>query len=99
MGEETGRKSPLRHAKTIVVLAVILAISLAPAIALRFFPLEALGYVLAPVWSAIGARTGFSTESVASVWIMTSFVLATLTASALLLILARDSVRYVRKSG
>ena len=89
----------MRHAKTIVVLAVILAISLAPAIGLRFFPLEALGYVLAPVWSAIGARTGFSTESVASVWIMTSFVLATVTASALLLILARDSVRYVRKSG
>jgi hypothetical protein len=99
MGEETGRKSPLRHAKTIIVLAVILAISLAPAIVLRFFPQEALAYMLAPVWSAIGARTGFPTESVASVWIMTSFVLATVTASALLLVLARDSVGYVRKSG
>jgi hypothetical protein len=99
MGEETGRKSPLRHAKTIVVLAVILAISLAPAIVLRFFPRETLAYALAPAWSAIGARTGFPTGSVASVWIMTSFVMATLTASALLLILARDSVRYVRKSG
>jgi hypothetical protein len=99
MGEETGRKSPLRHAKTIVVLAVILAISLAPAMALRFFPRETSAYVLAPVWSAIGARTGLSTENIASVWIMTSFVLATVTASALLLILARDSVSYVRKSG
>ena len=89
----------MRHAKTIVFLAVILTISLAPAIVLRFFPLEALGYVLAPVWSAIGTKTGFSTESVASVWIMSSFVLATATASTLLLILARDSVRYVRKSG
>ena len=93
MGEETGRKSPLRHAKTIVVLAVILAISLAPAIALRFFPLEALAYVLAPVWSAIGSRTGFSTESVASVWIMTSFVLATVAASALLLVMGRALTR------
>ena len=93
MGEETGRKSPLRHAKTIVFLAVILAISLAPAIALRFFPLETLAYVLAPVWSAIGSRTGFSTESVASVWIMTSFVLATVAASALLLVLGRAVTR------
>ena len=83
----------MRHAETIVVLAVILAISLAPAIALRFFPLEALAYVLAPVWSTIGARTGFSTESVASVWIMTSFVLATVAASALLLVLGRAVTR------
>ena len=83
----------MRHAKTIVVLAVILAISLAPAIALRFFPLEALGYVLAPVWSAIGSRIGFSTESVASVWIMTSFVLATVAASALLLVMERALTR------
>jgi hypothetical protein len=93
MGEETGRKSPLRHAKTIVFLAVILAISLAPAIALRFFPREALVYVLAPVWSTIGARTGFSTESVASVWIMASFVLATVAASALLLVMGRSLTR------
>ena len=83
----------MRHAKTIVFLAVILAISLAPAIALRFFPLEALGYVLAPVWSAIGSRIGFSTESVASVWIMTSFVLATVAGSALLLVMERALTR------
>ena len=79
----------MRHVKTIVFLAVILAISLGPAIALRFFPLEALAYVLAPVWSAIGSRIGFSTESVASVWILTSFVLATAAASALLLVMGR----------
>jgi hypothetical protein len=96
MGEETGRKSPLRHAKTTVFLAVILAISLAPAIVLRFFPLEALAYVLAPVWSTVGARTGFSTESVASVWIIISFVLATLSASALLLVLVHALTRSVR---
>jgi hypothetical protein len=86
----------LRHAKTTVVLAVILAISLAPAIALRFFPRETSVLMLAPVWSAIGSRTGFSTESVASVWIMTSFVLATVTSSALLLVLAHALTRSVR---
>jgi hypothetical protein len=96
MGEETGRKSPLRHAKTTVVLAVILAISLAPAIILRFFPRETLAYVLAPVWSAIGSRTGFSTESVASIWIMTSFVVATIAASVLLLVLAHTLIGSVR---
>jgi hypothetical protein len=89
----------LRHAATIVVLAVILAISLAPAIVLRFFPSETSVYVLTPAWSAIGSRTGFSTESVASVWIMTSFVLATVTASALLVVLARELTRSVRRGG
>jgi hypothetical protein len=97
VGEETGRKSPLRHAKTTVFLAVILAVSLAPAITLRFFPRETSAYVLAPVWTAIGSRTGFSTETVASVWIMTSFVLATVTASALLLVLAHELARPVRR--
>jgi hypothetical protein len=97
MGEETGRKSPLRHAVTIVVLAVILAISLAPAIVLRYFPSETPAYVLTSVWSAIGSRTGFSTESVASVWIITSFVLATITASALLVVIAHELTRSVRR--
>jgi hypothetical protein len=96
MGEETGRKSPLRHAKTIVFLAVILAISLAPAIILRFFPRETLAYTLAPAWSTIGSRTGFSTESVASIWIMTSFVVATIAASVLLLVLAHTLIGSVR---
>jgi hypothetical protein len=98
MGEEAGRKSPLRHAATIFILAVILAISLAPALVFRFFPRETSAYVLAPVWSAISSRTGFSTESVASVWIMASFVIATVTASALLLVLARELTRSVRRS-
>ena len=86
----------MRHAETIAVLAVILAISLAPAIILRFFPKETLAYVLGPVWSAIGSRTGFSTESVASVWIMTSFVVATIAASILLLVLAHSLTSSVR---
>jgi hypothetical protein len=96
MGEETGRKSPLRHAETIVLLAVILAVSLTPAIALRFFPRETSALMLAPVSSAIESRTGFSRESVAAVWIIISFVLATLSASALLLVLAHALTRSVR---
>ncbi len=85
----------MRHAKTIVVLAVILAISLAPAITLRFFPSESS--VLAPTWTAIESRTGFPRESVAAVWIMISFVLATLTGSALLVVLALALARSVRE--
>jgi hypothetical protein len=96
MGEETGRKSPLRHARTIVFLAVILAVSLAPAVALRFFPRETSALMLAPVWSVIGSRTGFSSENVAAVWFVISFVLATLTASALLLVLVQMLTRSVR---
>ena len=86
----------MRHAKTIVFLAVILAVSLAPAIALRFFPRETSALMLAPVWSVIGSRTGFSRENVAAVWFVISFVLATLTASALLLVLVQVLTRSVR---
>ena len=89
----------MRHAATIVVLAVILAISLAPAVVLRFFPSETSEYLLAPVWNAIGSRIGFPAESIASVWIVTSFVLATVTASALLVVLARELTRSVRRGG
>ena len=86
----------MRHAKTIVLLAVILAISLTPAIILRFFPRETLAYILAPAWSAIGSRTGFPTDSVASVWIVLSFVLAIITASGLLFVLAHTLICSVR---
>ena len=87
----------MRHAKTIVVLAVILAISLTPAIALRFFPRETSALILAPAWTLIESRTGLPRESVAAVWIMISFVLATLAASALLLVLANSLARSVRE--
>lgn len=97
MGEETGRKSQLRRARAIVVLAVILAISLTPAIFLRFFPSEASALMLAPVWNVIESRTGFPKESAAGVWIMISFVLTILTASALLLVLAHGVTGSVRK--
>jgi len=87
----------LRHAKTIAVLAVILAISLTPAIALRFFPRETSSLMLAPVWSVIESETGLPRESVAAIWIMISFVLTTVTASALLLVLANSLARSVRQ--
>jgi hypothetical protein len=99
MGEETGRKSPLRHAATVVVLAVILTISLAPTIALRFFPREASALMLEPAWNILGARTGFPRESLTAIWIVVSFVLAIVAASTLLLVLAREFVRYARESG
>ena len=96
MGEETGRKSPLRHANTIALLSVILAVSLAPAIAIKFFPSEASALMLDPVSSAIEAGTGISSESVAAACIMTMFVLTIVTASALVVVLARVLFRSVR---
>jgi hypothetical protein len=89
MGEETGRKSPLRHAKTIAVLTIVLAISLAPGIALKFFPRETSALMLTPISSTIESRTGFPKETVDATWIIIFFVMATLTASALTLVLAR----------
>jgi hypothetical protein len=99
MGEETGRKSPLRHVKAIVLLAVILAISLTPAITLRFFPRETSAYMLEPLWAILGPRIGFPRESIAAIWIVISFLLAVLSASALLLVLARSFADYGRGSG
>lgn len=98
MGEETGRKSALKHVKAILLLAVILAISLTPAIALRFFPRETSALMLEPFWSILAPRTGLLRESLVAIWIVISFVLAVVTASALLLVLAREFARYVRES-
>jgi hypothetical protein len=81
----------LRHAKTIVALTVILAVSLAPAITLRFFRREAIS-------SAIESRTGFPGESVAAVWVLISFIIATLIASALMVVLARAVTKSARGS-
>ncbi len=85
----------MRHATTIVILAVVLAISLTPAIALRFFPLETSALILVPVWTVIGSKIGVPSESAAGVWIVVSFVLATFAASALLLVLARTVTKSV----
>jgi len=83
----------LRRAKTIVVLAVILAISLTPAITLRFYPRENLGYPL----SLIESRTGFSGQLAVAISLVATFVVAVVAASALLLVLAKEFMRSVRE--
>ena len=89
----------MRYVKAIVLLAAILAISLTPAIALRFFPRETSAYALDPVWAILGPRTGFPRESIAAIWILISFFLALLSASALLLVLARAFAGYGKGTG
>ena len=98
MGEETGRKSALRRVKLTVLLAVIFAVSLAPAISFRLFPRETVGYFLEPIWSIVGSRIGFSKEVSVAVGIVASFILAVLTGSVLLFVLFRDLTRSVRES-
>lgn len=90
MGEEAGRKSALRHAKLAILLAIILAISLTPAIAIRFFPQESARYLLDPTWSVLGTRTGLSRQTFNAIWIVVSFLLAILSGSGLLLVVARE---------
>jgi hypothetical protein len=97
MGEETGRKSALRRVKLIVLLAVIFAVSLAPAISFRLFPRETIGYFLEPIWSIVGSRIGFSKEVSVAVGIVASFVMALITGSALLFVLFSDLTRSVRE--
>jgi hypothetical protein len=99
MGEETGRKSALRHVNVILFLAVILAISLAPAIALRVFPRETVGYLVDPVLTVLGHGMGSSKEVLTAIWMVTSFVVTIVTASALVVILAGELIRSVRENG
>jgi predicted PurR-regulated permease PerM len=88
----------LRHVKLTLLLAVILALSLAPAILLRFYPRETLGYLLNPLSSIIESQTRFSRESIAAFSLVATFVVAVLAASALLLVLAKEVLRSVRES-
>jgi hypothetical protein len=97
MGEETGRKSALRRVKLTLLLAVILAISLAPAIGFQLFPRETLGYLLEPTWRTVGSRTGFTKEALTAIGIMTSSILAVVAGSALLLVLIRELTESVRQ--
>ena len=98
MGEETGRKSALRRVKLTVLLAVIFAVSLAPALSSRLFPSETIGYFLEPIWSIVGSRIGLSKEASATVGIVSSFVLAVITGSVLLFVLFRDLTRSAGES-
>jgi hypothetical protein len=94
MGEETGRKSPLRRTRIIVVLAVILAISLAPAITLRFYPRENLGHPL----KSIESQTGISGQLAVAISLVTTFVVTIIVAPALLLVLAKEFLKSVSES-
>jgi hypothetical protein len=98
MGEETGRKSALRRVKLTVLLAVIFAVSLAPAISFQLFPHETIGYFLEPIWNIVGSRIGLSKEASVAVGIVSSFVVALMTGSALLFVLFSDLTRSVRES-
>jgi multisubunit Na+/H+ antiporter MnhB subunit len=97
MGWQVGRKSALRHVKLILLIAIILALSLAPAVLLRFTPRATLGYVLKPIRSIIESGTGFSAQFIDAIGLLTMFVLAILSATALLLLLVRELTRSVRE--
>lgn len=88
----------MRRVRLTLLLAVILALSLAPAILLRFYPRETLGYLLKPLWNTIESQTGLSGQSTAAISIVATFIVAVIAASALLLVLAKEFLRSVRES-
>jgi hypothetical protein len=87
----------LRHVKLALLLAVILAVSLGPAILLRLYPLETVGYLLNPLWGMIESQTGFSGQLAASISIVATFVVAVVSASTLLLVFTKELLRSARK--
>jgi len=87
----------LRRVKLTLLLAVIFALSLAPAMLLRFYPRETLGYLLNPLWGMIESLTGFSRQSIAAFSIVATFVVAVVAASALSLMLAKEFIRSMRE--
>lgn len=88
----------MRRVKLTLLLAVILALSLAPAMLLRLYPRETLGYLLDPLWGIIESQTGFSGQLAAAISLLATFVVAVLTASALLLVLAKEFFRSMKGS-
>jgi hypothetical protein len=99
MGEETGRKSALRNVKLTIFIAIVFAISLTPAIGIRFFPYEIATYLLEPAWTIFGSRIGVSKEAFNAIGIVTSFVSAIISGSALLFVLFRELARSVGQKG
>ena len=87
----------MRRVKLTLLLAVILALSLAPAILLELYPRETLGYLLNPLWGIIESQTGFSGQLTAAISLVATFVVAVVAASALLLVLAKEFLRSVRE--
>jgi hypothetical protein len=88
----------LRRVKLTLLIAVILALSLAPAILLRFYPRETLSYLLKPLWNIIESQTGLSGQLTAAISLVGTFIVAVIAASALLLVLAKEFLRSVRES-
>ncbi len=82
----------------LALLAIILALSLGPAVLLRLYPVETLGYLVNPVWHTIESRTGLSAQLAAAISIVATFVIALVAACALLLVLAREFLASARKS-
>ena len=88
----------MRRVKLTLLLAVVLALSLAPSILLRLYPRETLVYLLDPLWGSIESQTGVSAQLAAAISILTTFIVAVLAASALLFVLAGELLRSVRES-
>jgi hypothetical protein len=88
----------LRRVRLTLLLAVILALSLAPAILLRFFPRETLGYLLTPLWKTIESQTGFSEQFTAAIGLLATFIVAIAAAAALLLVIVKEFARSVSES-
>jgi hypothetical protein len=97
MGEETGRKSALRNVKLTILIAIVFTVSLTPAVGIRFFPDETATYLLEPAWSIFGSRMGLSKEAFKAFGIVTSFLSAIISGSALLFVLFRELARSVRQ--
>ncbi len=87
----------MRHVNLTLLLSVILAITLAPAVLLRYFPNETLRYILNPLWVLIESQTGVPRQLAAAISIVATFIVAVIAASALLLVLAKENLRSVRK--
>jgi hypothetical protein len=83
---------------TALLLAVILALSLTPALLLRFYPRETLGYLLKPLWNIIESQTGLSGQLAAAIGLVGTFIVAVIAAAALLLVLAKEFLGSVRES-
>jgi hypothetical protein len=97
MGQQAGRKSALRRAKLTVLLTVILALSLAPAILLQQYPRETLEYVFNPFWGAIGLQTGSSLLSIGAIYLIATFIAAVVAAAALAIVITDELWRSVRQ--
>jgi Na+/H+ antiporter NhaB len=88
----------LRRVNLTLLLAVILALSLAPAILLRFFPRETLSYLLTPLWKTIESQTGLSEQFTAAIGLLATFVVAIAVAAALILVLLKEFARSVSEN-